>query len=218
LSAVHLHWSPRIEKVEVFGAPDLLVGPISGYLQASTPGFSSRAMQLRTAFPALKTVRIHRSWGTRSVRVEVSLRRAMARALRAGGPAGFLDEDGTAFAAPDGLYPETLPVVDVGSADAAQLKDLPAMLDAFSRDEGLPVPVARTVFRSAQEGWEFILRDGTDILWGSPRWMPEKLARLRAALADARGHIPSAFTADLRYFEDGRVLLRPLAGSRLSAR
>ena len=55
------------------------------------------------------------------------------------------------------------------------------------------------------------LADGTKVLWGRLEWTREKLSRLSEAVADARSKEPGAFSADLRWFEDGKVLLTPAA-------
>jgi hypothetical protein len=46
------------------------------------------------------------------------------------------------------------------------------------------------------------------VSWGRLDWTREKLARLAEAVADARRREPGAFSADLRWFEDGKVLLK----------
>ena len=60
---------------------------------------------------------------------------------------------------------------------------------------------------SSEEGWEAKLKDGTRVLWGDLRWTDEKSARLREVLDDA-GAPGKRLTADLRHFEDGRILVR----------
>ena len=144
----------------------------------------------------------------------------MAGLRRAGRPAGFLDEEGAAFEAPAELYPEVRLSVEAGDAAAAQLKGLPALLEQLSRDADLPAPLAQVSFRSSYEGWEVALQNGTEVLWGGLDWTREKLARLHEALSDARGGSAAAapMLADLRYFEDGRVLLKPLTANRIPAR
>jgi len=219
--------NPRIESVEVAGAPAALAGPLSRFLRGESAGagFSARAAELAQRFPALQAVHIRRDWLGHRARVEVTLRRALGRALRGGRPAGFLDPDGVVFRAPETLYPEARLVLEVGDADAARLQALAEALDVLSRDGNLPAPMERLSYRSAYDGWEVFLRDGTKVLWGDLSWTREKLARLREALAEARGRFPGALAAassrdgvplvaDLRYFEDGRVLLRPLSGDR----
>ena len=94
---------------------------------------------------------------------------------------------------------------------------LPALLAGLSRDADLPAPLARVGFRDAYEGWEVAFADGTVVLWGGLDWTREKLSRLREVLSDGRAEAAPVL-ADLRFFEDGRVLLRPLAAARVPSR
>jgi hypothetical protein len=211
---------PRVESVTVSGAPALLAGPMASYLNDPTDSFRDRLAGFSRRFPAVKTWQVRRDWPGRSARVEVTLRRAVASVRREGRPAGFLDEAGVSFEAPAELYPEARLAVEADGAGAEQLRGLPAVLEAFARDADLPAPAAQVAFRSAYEGWEVRLQDGTQVLFGDLRWTREKLSRLHEALSDARGGASAVapMLADLRYFEDGRVLLRPMMGNRTPTR
>ena len=224
---------PRIESVTVAGAPEELTREIEAYLSGEGgAAVSSRVAELGERFTCLRTVRVSRDWRGRSARVDVALRRALGAVRRRGRPIGFLDETGGVFASAPALYPEARLALDVEDADSSQLRALAGGLSVLGGAEDLPSPVERVRFRSPYEGWEVFLADGTRVLWGDFRWTREKLSRLQEALADARrssldepagaslGGQRSPFRdgdaiiADLRYFEDGRVLLRPVAGGR----
>lgn len=226
----------RVSHVAVRGVPAPLSGAMESYFNEPGASFRARLAGLPERFPAVKTWKVRRDWPGRGARLEVVLRRAVARLQRAGRPAGFLDEDGAAFTAPEEIYPEARLSVEIGAAGADRLKGLPVLLELLSHDAGcqdvrpagtcgtsdtagagLPAPLARVAFRGPYEGWEVGLQDGTEVLWGGLDWTREKLDRLREALSDARAAAP--MHADLRYFADGRVLLRPLmAGNRVPAR
>jgi hypothetical protein len=206
----------RIVSVQVVGAPAELASPIDDFLHgrpAAGSDLASRVAALPERFPCVKSVRLQRDWFRHSARVELSLRRAVGRVVRERRPDEFLDEDGGIFAAPAQLYPDARLEVEPGSAAAAQLQALAAMADTWARAE-LPSPARSVSYRSGTEGWELVLEDGTRVLWGDMQWPAEKLARLGEALADARTRFPGGLVADLRYFEDGRVLLRPYAAER----
>ena len=202
----------RIDSVAVSGAPELLQEPLAAYLHEPGLDFSRRLAELPERFAALRVVRVRRDWLHHSARVEVRLRTALGRAALPGRAAGFVDEDGSLFAAPQGLYPEASVVFELGAAAPEQRREMVSALGVISRSSALPAPL-KLVRYAGGGGWELALNDGSRILWGDLRWTAEKLDRLGQALSDARRGFPGACVADLRYFEDGRLLIKPL-GSR----
>jgi len=183
-----------------------------------------KAAALKEKFPCVADVGVRRAWGEKRSTLTPVLRRAVAPALRRGRPAGFLGEDGAAFAAPEGVFQFSGPSVDVGDAGAAELKTLAREWPALSGAGAFPAPLSEMAYvsgGSADAYWEARLTDGTTVAWGRLDWTKEKLARLGEALADARAKAPGAFAADLRWFEDGKVVLKPLglkpAGPALAA-
>lgn len=148
------------------------------------------------------------------------MRSAIAPATINGKDAGFLSEDNVLFAAPRGLYEAAAPLVEAAGAGPDDLKTAVILVRVAARPGALPAGLQALRFVSAQDGWEARLSDGTTVLWGDGRWTAEKLERLKEALSDARLQSgPAArFTADLRYFEDGKVLLRPVPAHVFSMR
>jgi cell division septal protein FtsQ len=173
---------------------------------------AAQAAALRDGFPCLKSVTVRRDWLKRTARLELALRTGIAAAVVKGRPAGYLSEDGVVFAAPAGLYAVVAPVVDAAGAGPEDLKTAAKIVRAAAQPGALPAALESVAFVSAQDGWEARLVDGTAVLWGDGRWTGDKFSRLREVLADARTQsgAPAHFVADLRYFEDGRVLLRPV--------
>lgn len=203
--------SPGIESVSVDGAPEALTAELAAFLKDAPGAPAQRAEALRQKWPCLKSVAATRDWLNKSARFTVELHAGVARAELKGRPAGFLSDTGEVFAADAAFYPEARVVVEAGSADRAQLERLAGTLRAVGRSRSLPSPLAVMRFVSAQDGWEARLDDGTTVLWGELSWTEEKLVRLREVLADARERFAGTLTADLRYFEDGKVLLTPLS-------
>ena len=203
--------NPRIDSVALIGAPALLAEPLAVYLREPGACFSSRVASLPKRFAAVQAVRVRHDWLHHSARVEVRLKRALGRAFLNGRPAGFVDEEGNLFVAPDGLYPQLDIILDIGRASPDQRRELAAALELIGQPSVLPAPLERVRY-AGPSGWELALKDGSLVLWGDWRWTPEKLERLREALVDARRSFPGACVADLRYFEDGRLLVRPLHG------
>lgn len=200
--------APSLSSIAVEGAPPALGEKLHVFLEGSRGSAAERAEALARAFPCLSGVRVRRDWLKGSVRFQVESRRAVAAVSGKGRLSSFLSDDGVVFPAPDGLY-SGLPVsVEPGRADGRRLKGLAGYIHSVSRPGALPSPLRRMRFVSEQEGWEALLEDGTRVLWGDLAWTEEKLARLREVLQDARTRYEGVLTADLRYFEDGKVLLR----------
>ncbi len=192
----------------VVGAPDALKAPIEDFLRAGrTTG------ELLQKFPCLASARLRRDLFSRTARFEVTPRSAIAAVEKSGRAAGYLSEDGVVFEAPAEVYEVAAPVVDPRDASQDELKRLAAFLPLAARADELPAPLARMTFVSAQDGWSARLADGTVLLWGSLSFAPQKFARLREVILDAKARDGEprlkAMEADLRYFEDGKILLRP---------
>lgn len=156
-------------------------------------------------FGFVAEARCRRSWSGRQAVCSLKPRHAVARA--AGAQAAYLGDDGVVFDLPEGQAGPASPLVWTGAAQPQQLKDLAVFIGGASK--GLPSALTQARMRSPQDGWELKLEDGTTVLWGDMRWTSQKIQRLREVLADARGQLPGAVAADLRFFEDGRVLVRP---------
>jgi hypothetical protein len=182
-------------------------------VDAAPGGAAEKAAALKARLPCVADVAVRRSWGDAASTLTPVLRRAVAPATLRGRPAGALGDDGTAFAVPDGVYALSGPAVEAAGADPDALRALAREWPALAAPGAFPSPLAAMSFVSRDEGWQARLEDGTLVLWGRLAWTSEKLARLKEALADARTRAPGVFTADLRFFEDGKVLLRPAAAS-----
>lgn len=180
----------------------------------AAPGSAGeKAEALRAKFPCVADVSIRRSWGEKRATLVPVLRRAVAAALRRGKPTGYLGADGSVFAAPAGVFDFSGPSVDVAGASEKDLEALVREWPALSHTGSFPSPLALLAYRSPEDGWQARLMDGTTILWGRLDWTKEKLSRLSEALNDAHAKAPGVFAADLRFFEDGKVLLKPVGPS-----
>lgn len=186
--------------------------PLRALAQAaadSAPGSAGdKAEVLRARFPSLSDVRVRRSWTEKTATLTLVVRRAVASAMRRGKPAGFLGDDGTVFAAPEGAFILNGPAVEVAGASEAELAALAREWPALSAAGAFGAPLAVMSYRSREDGWQARLADGVEIQWGRLEWTREKLSRLAEAVADARSKEPGSYSADLRWFEDGKVLLK----------
>lgn len=170
-----------------------------------------KAEALKSRFACLEDVRVSRSWAEKTAILTLVLRHPVAAALRQGKPAGFLDREGVVFSAPEGSFLLDGPPVEVAGASAVELAALAREWPELVAAGAFPAPLSAMFYRLSDQGWEARLVDGTSVLWGRLEWTHEKLARLSEAVADARAKEPGAFSADLRWFEDGKVLLKPTA-------
>jgi hypothetical protein len=201
------------EAAVVDGVPEPFRSLAQAAADAVAGSAGEKAAALKEKFPCLSDVGVRRSWGDKRSTLTPVLKKAVAPALRRGRPVGFLAEDGTAFAAPEGVYELAGPTVDAGDAAPAELKALAREWPALSAAGAFPAPLSEMAYVSARGEdayWEARLTDGTTVAWGRLEWTKDKLARLGEALADARAKSPGTFTADMRWFEDGKVLLKPL--------
>ncbi|MFA6317669.1 MAG: cell division protein FtsQ/DivIB [Elusimicrobiota bacterium] len=191
------------------GAPETLEAEFTAALDAAPGGPAARAAALRSRYPVLRSVRVTRDWLARRLRFKVALREPLALASRDGRPRGFIAADGEVFTAPAGLFPGPLPEAELGGADAAERRRLARALAELRGATSLPSGLSRIAWAPRLDGWEVRLEDGTLILWGDLRWTIQKADRLRQVLGDARAADAGALTADLRYFEDGKIYVRP---------
>jgi len=201
------------EAAAVDGVPEPMRSLAQAAADAVTGSAGEKAAALKEKFPCIADVGVRRAWGDKRSTLTPVLKKAVAPALRRGRAAGFLGDDGTVFAAPEGVYPLAGPTVDAGEAAPAELKALAREWPALSAPNAFPAPLSQMAYVSAKGEdpyWEARLTDGTTVAWGGLEWTKEKLERLGEALADARSKSPGSFTADMRWFEDGKVLLKPL--------
>jgi len=212
-------WAGRLKgltrpaQIQVEGVPEPLRAQAVSFLEAQGPLSSWEAAErLRERFGWLKTVRARRGWLERGVRFELGLRRPLGRAFLGARPAGALGEGGILFEAPKGLWEaqalEAFPSLEVAGAGPGALRELSEFLLALPV-LSLPSPLLRMRYLSPDDGWEARFADGTSVLWGDLSLTQEKAARLGQVVADARSRFSGPLSADLRYFEDGKVLLTP---------
>jgi cell division septal protein FtsQ len=201
----------RADAVALVEGPE----PLRTLAQAEADAFAGtagdKAEAIKAKFPSVADVRVRRSWTEKTATLTLVVRRAVAAATRRGKPAGFLADDGTVFAAPEGAFMLTGPSVEVAGASAAELSALAREWPVLAASGSFPAELTGMAYSSPENGWEATLADGTKVLWGRLDWTREKLSRLSEAVADARAKEPGAFSADLRWFEDGKVLLKPAA-------
>ena len=205
------HWCPYC-RLNMSGLADIQtqlgrvqIVAISAEVQAYTRRLRTEA---RATFPFLSDVRVRHSWTEKTATLTLVVRRAVAAATRHGKPAGFLGDDGTVFVAPEGAFILSGPSIEVAGASEAELAALAREWPELSAVGAFVTPLMSMTYRSREDGWLARLDGGIVIQWGRLEWTREKLSRLSEAVADARLKEPGAYSADLRWFEDGKVLLK----------
>ena len=225
VSLPRMGWGPlqrafAVEAVEFEGVPQGLAHELEAAIgfvpgAAWSPIAAQRqAERLVEKFGWIEQAAPVRSWTGRRVRFVVVPRAAVALVTgprRGGDSPAWLSEDGKVFAAPAGMVDGSgLPRVELaGWPDGADLSGAAVLVRTVAAQGGLPSAPAAYSYDARERGWKVELADGTRILWGGTDWTTEKLARLGEVFADALPRLGPGFTADLRYFEDGRILVRP---------
>ncbi len=211
-SALEFHapaFAGRVDAVATVVGPE----PLRSLAQATVDSISGtagdKASALKAKYPALADVRVSCDWTQKTATLTLVVRRAVAVATRRGKPAGLLGDDGTVFEAPAGAAIMTGPTVEVAGASAGELFVLAHEWPVLSAAGAFPAVLKAISYGSRENGWEASLADGAIVRWGRLEWTREKLSRLSEAVADARLKEPGVFSADLRWFEDGKVLLKP---------
>lgn len=188
--------------------------PLRTLAQAAAESFhgtaGDKAEALKAKFPSIADIRVRRNWTEKTATLTLVIRRAVAVVTRRGKAHGFLGDDGVVFTAPDGAFMLTGPTVETAGASLGELSALAREWPVLSAAGAFPSALTQMTYGSPDNGWEASLADGTIVQWGRLEWTREKLSRLSEAVADARSKEPGAFSADLRWFEDGKVLLKPV--------
>ncbi|HAT71566.1 MAG TPA: hypothetical protein DCS63_01975 [Elusimicrobia bacterium] len=172
-----------------------------------TAGRSARiAADLRKRHPGLLSVDVARNFLTGKASVTARPEEVVSPVLLNGATAylgvtgRFINEDLTGRAAAD-LPTEVSWPAGEAPALAAFLKDLKPLLPLFySRPARLECP-------ARDWGCRLRLADGSTVLWGGFEFTRLKILRLNEVARDAglKGAVP--FTADLRYFKEGKIFV-----------
>lgn len=163
--------------------------------------------RLAAAAPGLRLEGLERNWLLRSLTVRVAVRRAMAVCADAKRAGVLLDDAGEIF---EGKGAGELPVAEGGCASAREPKARQALAEFLKGWEaGGPQGLALKSVRAADGGWDLELEDGTRVRWGGAEATALKQRRLRSVLEDGQRRFGGVRSADLRFFDQGKVLVVP---------
>jgi hypothetical protein len=151
-------------------------------------------------FPAVKDVRFQRSFGMNRIAILVEPRKPLV----VWGEKG-LDAQGVLFPAPrDGpAIPKAVFLSTPATALSQWIAQVARKPELWSQVAGL------TEDRMGNISLD--LTSGTRVIWGKPepKMLTEKTASLLSVLQDAHQHLGGSALADLRFFDEGRIIVRP---------
>jgi len=164
-------------------------------------GFWLERRILRT-YLAVRTVRLERHFESNRVTLHLEPRIPLV----SWGGSGF-DQDGVLFAITPGTW-KTLP--EASFLSTTEKRDLGRWLAGMASIAEV-WPQVTSVRQDPAEMMELTLKTGTVILWGALSFDPvERKARtLARVLDDAHKNMGGTALADLRFFEQGRIIVRP---------
>ena len=158
--------------------------------------------RLARKFTAVRAVRFNRELAANRVVVHVDPRIPLVT----WGGAGF-DRDGVLFAITPGTW-KVLP--QASFAPGASKPELGRWLARLSAMTDL-WPQVTSIKQDAYGTLELTLKAGAVVVWGLPETgsLARKAQILARILDDAHHHLGGAGRADLRFFDQGRIIVRP---------
>jgi hypothetical protein len=153
-------------------------------------------------YPAVRSLRLERRFSANRLTAHVEPRIPLV----VWNGSGF-DQEGVLFPVTPGAW-KTLPEADFPVASGK--RDLGRWLARMAAMDVL-WPQVTSVRQGPSGSMELSLSAGASILWGPPESDPSsaKAQALTRVLDDAHQHLGGAASADLRFFEQGRIIVRP---------
>ncbi|MCK9582930.1 MAG: FtsQ-type POTRA domain-containing protein [Endomicrobiales bacterium] len=158
--------------------------------------------------PEIESVKIHRGW--RKVIVTWKERTPIGWVLKDGSKIG-VDYTNKEFPLRGQWAQIELPQLDAKSiSERAEVLEFMKALSHFNKEffaQGVEFSML------GNKSICFNLKDGTKIYWGTPDSfeIPDKLHKLNKVFADAKSKYKGIEYVDLRFFDQGRILLKPKA-------
>lgn len=167
------------------------------------PGIGVRAeARLRHRFPAVRGVHFDRDFKSNRIIARVEPRSPFVRWRDAG-----MDKDGVVFPLGPGSWSQ-LPLVTLKTSVSPA--SVSRFLNQVSRVPEFWSQVT-AVHDDPRGNFLFDLQTGTQVVWGEPENASAsvKAGNLCRVLHDAHEHLGGASVADLRFFDEGRIIVRP---------
>ena len=167
------------------------------------PGVGKRIeSRLKANFPAIKSVNFQRYFRTNRIIVLIEPRTPIVRWNDSG-----MDKEGIVFPIVPGAWTQ-LPKVVISTAVSKPLlgnwfAELVQVPDFWNQLAGIRDDPRSNII--------FDLKTGAHVIWGlpDPSDARTKALNLCSVLQDAHEHLGGAAAADLRFFDEGRIIVRP---------
>jgi cell division protein FtsQ len=202
----------RIKDIEVRGGKNVSRSEVTALLpfRSGDNLFSMSLSQTENDIgqckPELKSIRISRRW--KKIVVELQERDPIACMQVAGQRLG-LDDDNMPFPLRGHLVKKPLPQVD--AANVQDRRELLKFIRLFAPESKEIYPRLARLSLEPMNDVIFDLTDGPRVFWGAADrdMMRQKLKRLRQVLEDAQVRFTRIEYVNLRYFPDGRIIVKP---------
>jgi cell division protein FtsQ len=203
----------KIRSIDIRGNANVTANEIVALLPFRTGdnlfriSLSEAARNVRQCKPELKKFSMSRRW--QRIRIDIEERRPIACMMQNDQRRG-LDADNIPFPLRGKLSREHLPEIMAGS-EAERLEVL-RFIAVFAPQAPELFPNIARLYPEPVNDIVMDLTDGLRIYWGpceKDRVKP-KLRRLTQVLADARTRFAGVEYVNLAFFDDGRVILKPL--------
>jgi len=193
---------------EIFSGLEKTLGIKSGQ-ELSGRDMAGLEKKILAAFPAIREAKAVRRWPGGELVLRITMRNPVA-ALTCAAQTRLVDENGELYSAEAStsalvrVEAESLPKKTVGSETAAVIKELSGLSEALRPSQ----------VYLGKKSMALALSDGSRVDWGGTDFTSEKIARLSSVLGKAPSFFAGPYRVDLRYFEDGRILLSKLNAAR----
>jgi len=217
------HWTQwRLQGLKINGLPPEL-SALLGKSLVTKPGALMTSKEcdiiehrIAGAFPYLRDIKVRRDWFKKRLVVTAAPRRPVA-ALSFGGAYSYLDADGTIYPTDPAVRPETLLCVTVSSpvASGVPVNFLSFVKEFTVAQKSMPHRAVSIQTNDDLSDARIELDDGSVVDWGAFTYTTQKVLRLAQAFARAGERFTGPFSVNMRFFEEGKILLKPSDASAL---
>jgi len=207
----------RLKEARISGGDDVLRSRILSVFSLAPgrelSGRNVRRMEneLPKMFPNIRRAVVSRSLFGGVLDVKLEKRIPVARAAGFASPQ-LVDETGEIYEARPGegeeLLPVSFPEGFSGVSVGPEIARLLGAVSAYGAD--FPSRPSAVRYDNHSDAVTVELSDGSVLDWGTREYTAEKIARLSQVFPKARSKISGPYTVNMRYFENGRIIISRL--------